>query len=82
MQEVKKHTAKIKEEALQCSYERQARMNRTIDETYGKLDTIEKVLQSIYYLLLERLANENKGHGQQLEVSMLSVLIENGNNTP
>jgi hypothetical protein len=73
VQEVKKHTAKIKEEAQQCLAERQARMNRTIDDTHRTADDthrtvnrMEKLVQSIYYLLLDRLAIENRGYGQNL----------------
>ena len=75
MEEVKKHAAKIKEEAQHCLAERQARMNKTIDETYKRMDKTEKVLQSIYYLLLERETNENKRYGQRFEFSKTSMLI-------
>lgn len=60
MQEVKKHTAKIKEEALACGAEEQAGMRRTVDQTYIKLDTAEKVLNSIYSLLYDRLGSVKK----------------------
>jgi hypothetical protein len=64
VQEVKKHAAKIKEEALACSAEWQARISRRVDETYTKLDTAEKVLQSIYSFLFDRLAHVNKENCQ------------------
>jgi uncharacterized Zn finger protein (UPF0148 family) len=75
VEEVKKHAAKIKKEAQHCLAERQARMNKTIDETHKRMDKTEKVLQSIYYLLLERETNENKRLGRWLEFSKPIILI-------
>ncbi|KUJ07779.1 uncharacterized protein LY89DRAFT_352668 [Mollisia scopiformis] len=61
VQEVKKLSGKIKEEAQQCLAERQARMNKTIDETHRSVDKTEKLVQSIYCMLVERMTSESKG---------------------
>jgi len=74
VQEVKKHTVKIEEEALACSAEEQARTRRKVDQTYIKLDTAEKVLNSIYSLLYDRLGSVKKEQCLYLELLDIFML--------
>jgi len=60
VEEVKKRTARIKDEAAQCLAARQEKMHRTIDETNGKMDDAAKVLQMMYVMLYEQVSLNEK----------------------
>lgn len=60
VEEVKKRTARIKDEAAQCLAARQEKMHRTIDETNGKVDEAARVLQMMYFTLYEEMTSLKK----------------------
>lgn len=53
VQDVTKHTLKVREAANQCLAARQQRMHRTVIDTYGKVDETWKLMQSQYEMLKE-----------------------------
>lgn len=64
VEEVKKRTARIKDEAAQCLAARNEKMHRMIDETNGKVDEAARVLQMIYIMLNEEMASLHKKYGK------------------
>jgi hypothetical protein len=69
LDDVRKHTSRIKEEAQQCLAARTAKMDNNIGGLLEKVDDLpekigEKIFQRLYILMQSSLLFNNKGYGK------------------